>query len=318
MPLDAQTQELLEQMERQNDPHPHTMNPLECRRFFRTSAMSSAEGEPIAHVEDRKIPGPAGSIPIRIYTPKGGGPFPMLVYFHGGGWVIGDLDNSDALCRSLANGAGCITVAVDYRLAPEHKFPAAPEDCYAATKWIAENARHFNGDHSRIAIGGDSAGGNLAAVVAQMIRDRGGPPLVLQMLLYPVTDLTADNQSLRENAEGYMLTILDLQWFINHYLSREEEKKHPLASPMLAADLRGLPQALVVTAEFDPLRDEGEQYGSRLKEAGVPATISRYKGTIHGFISLAAVLDQGKKGIAECCIALRRALHHIKIENAAD
>lgn len=307
MPLDAQTQDLLEQMVRQNALSPHTMTPLDCRQSFKASPMSFAEGEPIAHVEDRKIPGPADSIPIRIYTPEGSGPFPVLVYFHGGGWVLGDLDSHDALCRSLANGTGCIAVAVDYRLAPEHKFPAATDDCYAATKWIAENASHFNGDPARIAIGGDSAGGNLAAVVAQMIRDQGGPPLVLQLLLCPLTDFTADNRSLRENAEGYLLTVLDLQWFAKHYLNRAEEKNHPLASPMLAADLRGLPSALVITAEFDPLRDEGEEYGNRLKEAGVPVTISRYKGTIHGFIILAAVLDQGKKGIAECCCTLRSA-----------
>ena len=192
MPLDVQTQELLKQMAKQNDPSPHTMTPPDCRQFLRTSAMSSAEGEPIAHVEDRKISGPAGSIPIRIYTPEGSGPFPVLVYFHGGGWVIGDLDSHDALCRSLANGTGCITVAVDYCLAPEHKFPAATEDCYTATKWIAENASHFNGNSSRIAIGGDSAGGNLAAVVTHMIRDRGGPPLVFQFI-QPCAKASADS-----------------------------------------------------------------------------------------------------------------------------
>jgi acetyl esterase len=223
--------------------------------------------------------------------------------------VIGDLETHDELCRTLANESGCLVVSVDYRLAPEHKFPACTEDCYAATKWVAQNAAQFNGDPSRIAIGGDSAGGDLAAVVAHMARDRGGPPLVFQLLIYPATDLRMKTPSIEENAEGYFLTKQDMIWFTNHYLNSESEKENPLASPLLATYLSGLPAALIITAEYDPLRDEGEQYGQRLKEAGVPVTSSRYNGMIHGFVSLGAVLDQGKQAVAECSAALRAAFH---------
>jgi acetyl esterase/lipase len=305
MPLDAQTKELLAQLVEQKTPAYHEMTPESARQFFKT--MMASDGESVAQVENLKISGPAGDIPIRVYTPQGCGPFPVLVYLHGGGFVIGDLDTYDAFCRTLTNGVGCIVVAPDYRLAPEHKFPAAHEDCYAATKWAAANASAFNGDPSRIAVAGDSAGGNLTAVVAQMARDRGGPPLIFQLMIYPATDVAADNPSIRENAEGYLITLKDIHWFYNHYLNTPEEGRNPMASPLLAASLCGLPPALIITAEFDPLRDEGEQYGERLKQAGVPVTLSRYNGTIHGFVAMASVLDQGKQGTAECCAALRNA-----------
>ncbi len=306
MPVDPQVQALLDQMTASNTPDFYQQAVEENRQGLRT--MFTAETPtPIARVENRKVPSPDGDIPVRVYTPEGSGPFPILVYFHGGGWVIGDLDTHDELCRNLANEANCIVVAVDYRLAPEHKFPACTEDCYAATKWVAENASQFNGDSSRIAVGGDSAGGNLTAVVALMARDRGGPPLVFQLLLYPVTDLRLNTASMEENAEGYFLTKQDMIWFINHYVNNEEDKQNPLASPMLATNLSGLPPALVITAEYDPLRDEGELYGKRLKEAGVSTTISRYDGMIHAFLSLWAVLDKGKQGVTECCEALKAA-----------
>jgi acetyl esterase len=244
-------------------------------------------------------------MPTRIYTPYGTGPFPVLVYFHGGGWVIGNLEAYDATCRALTKAAGCIVIAMEYRLAPEHTFPAAPEDCYAATCWVAANAAAIGGDPRRIAIGGDSAGGNLTAVVAQMARDRGGPALVYQLLVYPVTNYDYDTASYRENADGYLLTRDAMVWFWNHYLRSAADGDHPLASPLRASDLRGLPPAMVLTAEFDPLRDEGEAYARRLQEAGVPVTLKRYTGMIHGFFSLGTVLDQGKQAMADAAAALR-------------
>jgi acetyl esterase len=302
MPLDPQVQALLAL----NLPAYHTQTPEQNRQILQ--AMSTMQVPiPVARVEDRKVPGPDGTILVRLYTPQGHGPFPVLMFFHGGGWVIGDLETYDELCRTLTNEANCLVVSVDYRLAPEHKFPSGPEDCYAATQWVAANATRFNGDPSRLALGGDSAGGNIAAVVAQMARDRGNFPVIFQLLLYPMTNLLAETASLRENAEGYFLTAKDIEWFLKHYLTSEEDKKNPLASPMLASDLGGLPPALIITAEYDPLRDDGELYGKCLKEAGVPVTMTRYPGMIHGFVSLAAVLDQGKQAIVESCAALQAA-----------
>jgi acetyl esterase len=219
--------------------------------------------------------------------------------------VLCNLDTYDGLCRSLANGAKCLVVSVDYRLAPEQKFPAAPLDCFATTQWVAQHAAQWNGDPSRIAIGGDSAGGNLTAVVAQMAREQGGPQIVFQLLIYPTTDCRMGTPSIEENAEGYGLTKGAITWYINHYLNTDDEKLNPLASPLLAKDFSRLPPALVVTAEYDPLRDEGERYGQCLKEAGVPVTISRYEGMIHGF--LGTPFKRSKQALAECCAALRAA-----------
>ncbi len=307
MPVDPQVQFLLDQLAAIDAPPTSSLTPNEMRQQSRAQMALLGEPEPIAHVENRTIPGPQGEIPIRIYTPDGRGIFPLLVFFHGGGWVICDLDTHDGVCRSLANKAGCVVVSVDYRLAPEHKFPAAPEDCYAATKWVAENATQLNSDAVRIAVGGDSAGGNLTAVISQMARDRGGPPLIFQLMIYPATDFTMSCPSIDENAEGYYLTKADMIWFTNHYLNDEDDKHNPLASPLFASNLQGLPPALIITAEYDPLRDEGEKYGQRLKEAGVPVTIHRYSGVIHAFVSMAPILDQGKLAIEECAHALRAA-----------
>ncbi len=308
MPLDPQAKAFLDQLAASGAPPLNALPVEEARKALLELFAPKEEPEPVGKVEDRKIAGPAGAIPVRIYTPQGSGPFPVLVYFHGGGWVIGNLETHDPVCRKLTRAAGCTVVSVDYRLAPEHKFPAGPEDCYAATRWVAENAASLGADPARIAVGGDSAGGNLAAVVALMARDRGGPPLAYQLLIYPVTDHAFDNPSYRENADGYLLTRDAMIWFWNHYLSHEEEGKNPYASPLKARDLRGLPPALVITAEFDPLRDEGEAYAERLREAGVPVTCSRYHGMIHGFFSLSEIMDQGKKAIEEAAQALRLAL----------
>lgn len=302
MPLDSQVQAFLDQLSALNVP-PFSAISIEQARENIGWTAGSGEPEPVAHVENRAVPGPAGDIPVRIYTPQGSAPFPILVFFHGGGFVMGDLDSYDGICRSLTNQVGSIVVSVDYRLAPEHKFPAAPEDCYAATKWVAEHAATLQGDPSRIAIGGDSAGGNLTAVVAQMARDRGGPSLVFQLLLYPATDLKTTCPSIQEYGKGYFLTKEDLEWFYDHYLNSADEKANPLASPLYATNLRGLPPALIITAEYDPLHDEGELYGQKLKEAGVPVARSRYDGMIHGFVSMP--FDKAKQALAECTAALR-------------
>jgi acetyl esterase len=295
MPLDAQTQALLDQMEAQEGPPLHTLAPAAARQVMFQLAAMGGDPDEVAQVQDHVVSSPAADIPVRIYTPVGEGPFPVLVYFHGGGWVLGDRDTHDVLCRNLANRAGCVVVSVDYRLAPEHKFPAAPQDCLAATRWAAANAAEFNGDRSRIAVGGDSAGGNLAAVVALMARDESGPPLVGQLLIYPVTDYYMPGKpSYIENGDGYFLTHGDMAYFWNHYLNAPTEADNPYAAPLRAADLSNLPPAFVLTMEFDPLRDEGEQYADRLSAAGVQTHHKRYDGTIHGCASLAGALDTGR------------------------
>jgi len=305
MPLDAQAQAFLEQLAATGAPPLHELSVAEARQVMLALFGTQGDPEPVGAVAERTIPGAGGEMPARIYMPYGTGPFPVLVYLHGGGWVIGDLEAYDATCRALTNAAGCLVVAMEYRLAPEHKFPAAPEDCYAATCWVAANAAAIGGDPRRIAIGGDSAGGNLTAVVAQMARDHGGPALAYQLLVYPVTNYGYDTASYRENADGYLLTRDAMVWFWDHYLRSAADGNNPLASPLRANDLRGLPPAMVLTAEFDPLRDEGEAYAMRLQEAGVPVTLKRYAGTIHGFFSLGAVLDQGKQAMADAAAALR-------------
>jgi acetyl esterase len=267
--------------------------------------------EPIYRVEDRHIPGVVREIPVRIYTPEGNPPMGVLVYFHGGGWVLGDLESHDRVCRALANSAGCVAVSVDYRLAPEHVFPAAAEDCYAATKWVAENAASLGADPARIAVGGDSAGGNLAAVVSMMSRDRGGPSLVFQLLFYPVTDSAMDTPSQKEFAsDGYVLSRADMEWFWNNYVDSSAEKTNPYASPLRAKNLAGLPPALVLTASHDPLRDEGEKFAQRLISSGVKVTCTRYEGVTHGFVSFADALDKGKEGQRQASDALRVAFAH--------
>ena len=312
MPLDPQAQAYLDMLASAGNPPQHTMSVEDARAGFLGPAALAGEPPVVGSVEDREIPGPESQIPVRIYTPEGKGPFPLLVYFHGGGWVLGNLDAHDPVCRALTNAAACITVSVDYRLAPEHKYPAAPEDCYAATRWVAGNASSFNGDTTCIAVGGDSAGGNLAAVVTLIARDRGGPKLMYQLMIYPVTNYSFDTPSYRENAEGYALTKDDMVWFWNHYLPGEDDGKHPYASPLQAQDLSNLPPALVITAEYDPLRDEGEQYAARLQEAGNHVTVRRYNGMIHGFFGKGAMMDQGRQAIEDAAAYLRSAFGSVQ------
>ena len=307
MPLDPQARAVLDQMAALGLPPLGSLSPEETRRNMEERQAALPPGEAVASVEDRTIPGPGGDIPIRIYRPDGPTPMPVLVFFHGGGWVIGSVNTHDGTARTLANAGECIVVSVDYRLAPEHKFPAAAEDAYAATLWAAQHATSFGGDPERIAVGGDSAGGNLAAVVALMARDRGGPSLVYQLLVYPVTDYGFDTPSYGENAEGYLLTRDSMRWFWGHYLKDEADGADPYASPLRAESLAGLPPALVITAEFDPLRDEGAAYATRLREAGVPVQYSSYEGMIHGFFGMSLMLDKAKQAVREAGDMVKKA-----------
>ena len=264
--------------------------------------------EPIAEVANRRVPGPAGPIAVRVYRSELREKLPALIYFHGGGYVIGNLDSHDRLCRALANASGCAVIAVDYRLAPEHKYPAAVDDSYAATRYIAEHAVEFNIDSNRIAVGGDSAGGSLATVVCLLSRDRGGPHLKYQLLIYPWVSFSDQSPSMQQYAKDHFLTRDGLDWFAANYLPSRESGLEPSASPLNATDFRGLPPALIITAECDPLRDQGEAYAHKLQSAGVRAELKRYEGMIHPFVSLAGVIDAGKSAISDAGSALRAAL----------
>ncbi|MGE5619677.1 MAG: alpha/beta hydrolase [Sphingomonadaceae bacterium] len=308
MPLDPQVKALIEQAAAAGLPPYPSLTPVEARQVMMMRTASIAGDPPtVARVEDRWIAGPGGPLRVRLYTPAGRDPFPILVYFHGGGFVVGNVDTHDSLCRAIANAGGCIVASVDYRLAPEHKFPAAVEDAYAATRWVAGNAALLGGDPDRLAVGGDSAGGNLAAVVALRARDEEGPRIRHQLLIYPVTDYSFDTPSYRENGSGYMLSRADMEWFWAHYLASEADGRHFHASPLRAEDLSGLPPALVLTAEFDPLRDEGEAFAARLWDSGVPVTLTRYEGMVHGFVRFLSTLDAAKKAVDQIGEALREA-----------
>ncbi len=308
MSLDRQVQEFLEQLERLGLPPLSSLEPAEARELAAKLRGKPLKPQAVFRVENRAIPGADGDITVRIYTPKSSAPLPVLVYFHGGGWVLGDLDAADPICRYLANGAECVVVSADYRLAPEHRFPAAAEDAFAATRWVALNAAGIGGDPDRIAVAGDSAGGNLAAAVALVARDRGEPVLAYQLLIYPVTQYGFDSESYRQYERGYGLSKDDMVWFWDRYLPHAADGKNPYASPLLAKSLKDLPPALIVTAECDVLRDEAEAYAARLQEAGVPVRLWRYDGMIHNFLGLAPVVDRGKQALAEIAGQLRSDL----------
>jgi acetyl esterase len=284
------------------------MSPTEARAMFKTlSALD--QPEEVARVDDRVVPGADNDIPVRVYTPEEaiGGAAPLLLWLHGGGWVIGDLDTADATARALANRSGAVVVSVDYRLAPEHTAPAALDDALAALTWAVENGELLGVDATHVAVGGDSAGGNLAAVLCQRVRDEFGPDIDFQLLVYPVVDCTLSHPSIEENAEGYFLTKDAMEWFCGHYLG-DVDAKDPSVSPLHADSLAGLPPALVITAELDPLRDEGEAYAAALRDAGVAVEAIRYEGQIHGFLGMAAMLDDGKDALDRAGSALRAAL----------
>jgi acetyl esterase len=265
----------------------------------------------VALVSDLTAHGPLGAIPLRLYRPIGStgqSPLPVLVYFHGGGWVIGDLDTHDTLCRQLANAAGCAVVAVDYRMGPEHRFPAAVNDCIAATRWVREHAADLHLDATRLAVGGDSAGGNLAAVVSIAARDAGDPSIAYQLLIYPATDQHRTTPSHTSNGQGYLLTTDTMDYFTGHYITDRALYKDWRASPLLRDDLSTLPPALVLTAGYDPLRDEGQAYAERLTAAGNRATYVCFDRQIHGFITMGKVLDEANSAVAFCAAELKRAL----------
>lgn len=307
MPLDPQAQMVLDYLEHVGVPDLSQLDPETARKV--ASERPLPAGPEVGEVRKLSIPGPAGEIPARAYWPSGSGTFACLLFFHGGGFVIGDLESHDALCRQIAVDSGCCVVAVHYRLAPEHKFPAAPDDCYAALCWVAENAARLRVDSGRLAVGGDSAGGNLATVTAARARDRGGPGIGFQFMAYPVTDLRSmDTPSHREFASGCFLTRAEMIWFRDHYLCDASQRTDAEVSPLASIRLHGLPPALVITAEYDPLRDEGEAYARALERAGVPTRLSRYDGMIHGFVSLYAVLNRGERAVGEICEALREAM----------
>jgi acetyl esterase len=307
MPLDPQAQKIIDATLALNIPPFEQMTPAQARESIRARIAGLGPAEEVARVEEHRVAVENGAITVRCYTPRGSGLRPALVFFHGGGWVIGDLDTHDGICRSLANAADCVVASVDYRLAPEHRYPTAAEDAFAATRWVAAEGSRLGIDGRRLAVGGDSAGGNLAAAVTLMARERGGPPLAFQLLVVPVTQHAFDTPSYRECAEGYLLTRDAMRWFWAHYLRRPEDGREPLASPLLAPDLSGLPPALVITAGYDPLRDEGEAYAARLREAGVPVTHTRYPGMIHGFFRMINLVDQARVARDEAATALRKA-----------
>jgi len=305
MPLDPQARALLDADQALGLPPRHSLSAAEARAL--PTARPPAPAEPVQAVEDRTLPGPGGDLPVRIDRPVLNGPLPALVFCHGGGWVVGSIAQTGSTCRALANRASCVVVSVDYRLAPEHVFPAAAEDSYVATRWVAEHGAEIGVDPARIAVGGLSAGGNLAAVVPLMARDRGGPAIAFQFLGYPITDHNFDTPSYLANADGFGLSRADMIWFWQHYVPNSSDRDNPHVSPMHEPDLSGLPPALIVTTEFDPLRDEAEAYGARLRDAGVAVTCTRYDGMIHGFVGMAHLLDKGREAFDQTVAALQSA-----------
>ncbi len=310
--LHPQARALLDLIEERGLPPTHRLSPADARAFYRERrAFTQPEPPEVALVRDLAAGGPHGAIPLRLFRARDSSPtayLPVLVYFHGGGWVIGDLDTHDVLCRELANAAGCAVVSVDYRLAPEHRFPRAVDDCIGATDWVWRNAEVLALDRDRIAVGGDSAGANLAAVVALAARDAGGAmALACQLLIYPATDQRRQAESHRVNGEGYLLTRDTIAYFHDHYLGGDAHDADWRASPLLHGEHSRLPPALVLTAGYDPLRDEGLQYAQRLSEAGNRATHVCFERQIHGFITMGRVLDEANAAVAVCAAELRRA-----------
>jgi acetyl esterase len=306
MPLDPQARELIARVKALNLPAVGQA-PLAQVRENARQRSAGIPREDVAAVRDHRVAVAGGEIIVRTFTPGVVAPRPALVYFHGGGWVTGDVDTHEGIGRTLANAAGCVVASVDYRRPPEHPYPAAAEDAYAATCWVSQHARELGVDAARLAVAGDSAGGNLAAVVALMARDRHGPRLALQILVYPVTDCDFERPSYREYAEGYLLTRESMRWYWEQYAPDPAVRVEPYAAPLRAPSLAGLPPALVLTAEYDPLRDEGEAYASRLAAAGVPVTLTRYPGMVHTFFRLGHVVDAGRAAVAEVAGALGKA-----------
>jgi acetyl esterase len=307
MALHPQVEGLLAQMAADGAPPISSLTIVEARAMPANLVALGGDPPAVASVRDVSMPVDGGSISLRVYTPLGDGPHPVTVFFHGGGWVIGDLDSHDPLCRDLCAGSSSVVVAVDYRMAPEHRFPVAPNDCFAAVRWVADHADELGVDADRLAVCGDSAGGNLSAVVTQMARQAGGPSIAFAALIYPATDMTDESGSIVENGSGYFLEKNDMDWFMGHYLTAEQ-RHDPLASPALAADLAGLPAAFVAVCEYDPLRDQGIAYAEKLEAAGVTTELKVYAGLIHAAANMPAVLDGGRELVDDVADRLGTAL----------
>jgi acetyl esterase len=327
--LHPQARALINLMQERGVPPTHTLSPTDARRFYRERRFFTQPDAPqVALVQDLQAAGPHGAIPLRLYKPlvkASAQALPVLVYFHGGGWVIGDLDTHDTLCRELANGSGCAVVAVDYRMGPENRFPAAVDDCLAATRWVHDNAASLGLDASRLAVGGDSAGGNLAAVVSILARDLGDAsaagiasgaatavPIAFQLLIYPSTDMRRLSASHQTNGQGYVLTADTIAYFQGHYTGDDAKYLDWRASPLLCGNLANLPPAFVMTAGYDPLRDEGLAYAQRLTEAGNRATHLCFERQIHGFITMGRVIDEANAAVAICASELKRAIASVQ------
>jgi acetyl esterase len=312
MPLDPQVKDFLERLSAANLPPIQEQTVEQARGQMDLSTRFLGELPRVAGVKDYSIDGPGGPLRLRVLTPLTTGEStaarPVLIYYHGGGWVLGNIESHEGVCRALANASGAIVVAVDYRRAPEHRFPAAAEDAHAAASWVAAHAAEFGGDPTRLALGGDSAGGNLAAVACLMARDRGGPPIAFQVLIYPITDYNLHNRSYFECAEGYFLSRSEMAWYWEQYVERPDDREHPHVAPCRSSDLSGLPPAFIITAEYDVLRDEGEHYAALLKAAGVRVKVHRYEGMIHGFVRRYPFFDQGRAAIEEIARELRESL----------
>lgn len=306
MPLDEDSRHLLAILTPDDSPPMHQVD-IHVLRDAMESRFPDREREPVSSVEDRVVVGPHGDVPVRLYRPELTGTPPVLVYFHGGGWVLGSLETHDAICRTLANTAQCAVIAVDYRLAPEHPFPQGLHDCQAVVRWVQNFAVEIGVDGERVAVGGDSAGGNLAAAVANSNRDENAKPLCHQLLIYPVIDAEQATESYRENAEGYLLTALGMKMFWELYLGKASASESALASPARVTDLSGLPPATVITAQYDPLRDEGEIYAERLSAAGNQVALRRWDGVFHGFVGFADRLTKGSEALIFSAKRLRES-----------
>jgi acetyl esterase len=305
--LDPQCKAFLDQLATAGGRPLHDLSPAAARELVLPPDLGGPE-QPVGRVENRTVPGPSGPVPVRVYVPQPAGARPALVYFHGGGFVLGSLDMCDRQCRQIAHLADCVVVSVDYRLAPEHPFPAAADDAYAATRYVAEHPEEFSAVPGALAVGGESAGGNLAAVTALKARDEGRPRLAFQLLVYPQVDMDDDRPSLREFGDGHFLTRASIDWFIGHYLPDPVTRRYAYASPIRAASLAALPPAFIVVAECDPLRDQNEAYAARLEQAGVAVTVRRYRGMIHPFFSLGGIVEGGRLAMDDAVAALRAAL----------
>ncbi|HEV8420229.1 MAG TPA: alpha/beta hydrolase [Actinomycetota bacterium] len=308
MGVHPQVQALLEELISSGRPSSMSLPLPDGRRNFDELFQSLSSSAEVERTEDRIVPGPAGEVRVRVYTPSGKPPLPVVVFFHGGGWVFGGIEAYDGLCRALASASRAVLVTVAFRLAPEHRFPAGLQDCYSVTEWVHANHAELRGDPARLAVAGDSSGANLAAAVALMARDRGGPPIAFLLLAYPAVDPEMASPSYRENGEDPFLSRAEMVWYWDQYLASGGDRKDPYAAPLHAENLEGLPPTHIVTAGFDVLRDEGEALAARLREAGVPVTLRRYDDMVHGFLIMGRYLDTARQGIEDVGRLLRQAL----------